>query len=190
MVALLYERGEFSAYDTQQVAGALFCYGFGLFGYSGVKIATDGFYALKNIRTPVIVSLFTIGLNIILNYTLIFQLGVDHRSLAISTACSVTVNFTAVLWLLRRRVGSFGGHGVSSAFVKALIATLGMGVAAWLTYRQLSSLMGDGLSLLVKFITLLVPIIIAVPIYYGLCRALKLREVDEVIGALVEKFRR
>jgi putative peptidoglycan lipid II flippase len=188
MVALLYQRGEFSAYDTQQVAGALFCYGFGLFGYSGVKIATDGFYALKNIRTPVIVSLFTIGLNIILNYVLIFQLGVDHRSLAISTSCSVTVNFIAVLWLLRRRVGNFGGHGASSAFVRSLIATVGMGAAAWLTYRQLLSLMGDGLSLLTKFITLLAPIIIAVPVYYGLCRALKLREVDEIIGALVEKF--
>jgi putative peptidoglycan lipid II flippase len=190
MVALLYERGEFSAYDTQQVAGALFCYGFGLFGYSGVKIATDGFYALKNIRTPVIVSLFTIGLNIILNYALIFQLGVDHRSLAISTACSVTVNFAVVLWLLRRRVGNFGGHGAASAFVRSLIATVGMGAAAWLTYRQLSSLMGDRLSLLIKLITLLAPIVIAVPVYYGLCRALKLREVDEVIGALVEKFRR
>lgn len=183
IISLLYEHGKFGADDTVRTAGALFCYAFGLCGYSGVKIATDGFYALKNIRIPVIVSLFTIALNILLNYILIFQLGFDHRSLAVSTACSITVNFLLVLSLLWRRVRNFGGRDLASVFVKSLIAAGGMGAVAALTYRWLLSFAGTKLSLLAA-------IIVAMPVFYGLCYMLRLREIDQVIGAMAEKIRR
>lgn len=183
IVSLLYEHGRFSADDTMRVAGSLFCYAFGLCGYSGVKIATDGFYALKNIRTPVIVSLFTIAFNTVLNYVFIFQLGFDQRSLAVSTACSMTANFLLVLILLWRRVGSLDGRGLASVFIKSVIAAAGMGVATALIYSQLFPLIGNGFSLLVAIIT-------AMPVLYAFARMLKLRELDQVIGYIVEKFRK
>ena len=190
IVSLILERGEFSAYDTVQVAGALFCYAFGLCGYSGVKIATDGFYAIKDIRTPVIVSLFTIALNIFLNYVLISRLGFDHRSLAISTACSITVNFLLVLGLLWWRLGNFDGRGIASVFVKSVIAAAGMGAAAALTHRQLLIFIGSKFSLLLAIGSLLIAIVVAVAVFYGLCRVLKLREIDQVIGAMMERLKR
>jgi putative peptidoglycan lipid II flippase len=183
IVSLIFEHGKFGADDTVRTAGALFCYAFGLCGYSGVKIATDGFYALKDIRTPVIVSLFTIALNILLNYIFIFQLRFDHRSLAISTACSITVNFLLVLSLLWRRVRNFGGRDLASVFVKSVIAAAGMGAVAAIIFGQLLSLVGSKLSLFVA-------IIAAIPVFYGLCRMLRLRELDQVIEAMVEKFKR
>jgi len=183
IVSLIYEHGKFGADDTMRVAGALFCYAFGLCGYSGVKIATDGFYALKDIRTPVIVSLFTIAFNALLNYVFIFQLGFDHRSLAVSTACSITTNFLLVFGLLWRRVGNFDGRGLASVFVKSAIAAVGMGAATALIHSQLSLLIGS------KF-ALLVAIIVAMPVLYALGRVLRLRELDQVIGSIVEKIRR
>jgi len=183
IVSLLYEHGRFSDYDTERVAGSLFCYAFGLCGYSGVKVATDGFYALKNIRTPVIVSLFTIAFNTVLNYVFIFQLGFDHRSLAVSTACSITANFLLVLGLLWRRVGNFDRRGLASVFIKSVIAAGGMGVVAALVYRQLSPLMGNGFSLLVA-------IIAAMPVLYAFARVLRIRELGQIIGYIVEKFRK
>lgn len=67
---LVFEWGKTSAIDTSETAGALFCYAFGLCGFSIVKIASDGFYAFKDTRTPAVVSLCAVALNIVLNSTL------------------------------------------------------------------------------------------------------------------------
>jgi len=183
IVSLIFERGEFGQDDTLRVAGALFCYAFGLCGYSGRQITVDGFIALKDMRTPVMVSLFTIALNILLNCIFIFGLGFDHRSLAISTACSITVNFVLVLGLLWRRVNGFSGHGLGSVFVRAVIASIAMGIVAMLTHNQLSGFTGEKLSLIAT-------IIFAMPVLYALYRLLKVREFDQLIGAVMEKIKR
>ncbi|MFC1715348.1 murein biosynthesis integral membrane protein MurJ [Candidatus Poribacteria bacterium] len=183
IVSLIFERLKFGSDDTIQVAGALFCYAFGLCGYSGRQIAVDGFIALKDMRTPVIVSLFTIALNILLNYILIFGVGFKHRSLAVSTACSITVNFVLVLSLLWRRVNGFGGYDLGSVFVRSVIAAAGMGIIALLTHNQLSGFVGSKLSLMAT-------IIVAMPVLYVLYRLLKVREFDQVIKAIVEKIKR
>ena len=94
---LIFEGGQANPLDTQQTAGALFYYAFGLCGFSAVKIATDGFYTFNDTRTPAIVSLCTVGLNILLNYLFIYRLGFDHRFLALSTSCTITLNFLALL---------------------------------------------------------------------------------------------
>ncbi len=183
IVSLIFERGEFGQDDTIRVGGALFCYAFGLCGYSGRQIATDGFIALKDMRTPVIVSLFTIALNMLLNFILIFGVGFDHRSLAISTACSITVNFVLVLSLLWRRVNGFSGYNLGSVFLRSVIAAAGMGIVALLTHNQLSGFVGSKLSLMAT-------IIVAMPVLYVIYRLLKVREFDQVIKAIVEKVKR
>ena len=183
IISLIYERGKFGADDTIQVAGALFCYAFGLCGYSGRQIATDGFIALKDMRTPVIVSLFTIALNILLNCILIFGLGFDHRSLAISTACSITMNFVLVLGFLWHRVSGFDGYSLGSVFVKSVMAAACMGVVVSLIHNQLSGFMGSKLSLLAV-------IALAMPVLYILYRVFRVREFHQLVEAMLGKLRR
>ena len=60
IVALLFERGQFTATDTAATAGALIAYAVGLAGIILVKILAPGFYARQNIRTPVKVALVTL----------------------------------------------------------------------------------------------------------------------------------
>lgn len=182
IVSLIFERGEFDTHDTIQVAGALFCYAFGLCGYSGRQIAADGFIALKEMRTPVIASLFAIALNIALNCILIFGLKFDHRSLAISTACSITTNFVLVFGLLWRRVGGFDGYGLGIVFMKSTVAAIGMGVAAKLIYWGLAAFIGS------KF-ALAAAIIAAMFVLHGISRLLKLDELTQVVKAVVQKVR-
>ena len=70
---LLYEWGLTLEEDTIGTAGLLFVYAFGLCGFSTLKIVTDGFYAYKDIRAPVIVSICAVALNICLNYLFIYR---------------------------------------------------------------------------------------------------------------------
>ena len=62
----------------------------GLIGYSAVKIASPTFYSLRDSRTPVIVSVLTVAINLVLNITLVRVLG--YRGLALGTALAAIFN--------------------------------------------------------------------------------------------------
>jgi putative peptidoglycan lipid II flippase len=183
IVALLFERGEFTGNDTIQTGGALLYYAFGLCGYSGVKIATNGFYALKDTRTPAIVSICTMTINIISNYILIFHLGFDHRSLAVSTAFTITLNFILTLSLLWRRVRDFGWRDIIWVFFRSVFVSACMGVLAFLTYRYFSDIAGNTLSLIFA-------IIIAFLTLFLLYRLLRVREFNQITNAVIAKIKR
>ena len=57
IVELLFEHGRFTAADTEATAALLRLYALGLIGYSAARIASPIFYALRQSRTAVAVSL-------------------------------------------------------------------------------------------------------------------------------------
>src|ERR1019366_2725495 len=79
IVRLLFERGHFLPSDTMQTAAALRFYALGLVGYSTVRIASPTFYALRRSRVPVVVSVCTIAVNVILSVALVRVMG-DRKS--------------------------------------------------------------------------------------------------------------
>ncbi len=131
IVALIFERGRFTAADTAATAAALACYAPGLVGYSVVKIVVPSFYALRDSRTPVLVSVAAVAVNVILNLTLVRVIG--FRGLALGTAISAIFNASCLLWLLRVRLGSLDGRLIATTLVKITAAALLMGAAAWTT---------------------------------------------------------
>jgi putative peptidoglycan lipid II flippase len=53
IVGVLFQGREFTGHDVQQTAVAVVGYAVGLIGLIGVKILAPGFYAQKDIKTPV-----------------------------------------------------------------------------------------------------------------------------------------
>ena len=60
IVAVLFQGREFTAQDVNQTAVAVIGYAIGLLGLIGVKILAPGFYAQKDIRTPVKIAVFVL----------------------------------------------------------------------------------------------------------------------------------
>ncbi|MGA1130062.1 MAG: murein biosynthesis integral membrane protein MurJ, partial [Chthoniobacterales bacterium] len=75
IIGLIYERGKFTAEDTRQTGLVLKFYAIGLMGYACIKVLSPAFYALERKWTPMLVSFFCIGLNIVLNWQLTFRMG-------------------------------------------------------------------------------------------------------------------
>ena len=142
IVALIYERNMFYGYDTAQTASALMFYAPGLIGYSAVKIASPTFYSLRDSRTPVIVSVVSVALNLALNLALIRVLG--FRGLALGTAAAAIFNAVALLWLLRRRLSGLDAGRVAIAGFKIAIASAVMGIAAHFAVAWLTGLTPGG----------------------------------------------
>jgi putative peptidoglycan lipid II flippase len=136
IIELIFQRGAFDASSTQMTAMALLGYAPGLLGYSAVKIASPTFYAMKEARTPVLISMATIALNLVLNLVLVRYYS--FQGLAIGTAIAALFNAACLFVVLSRRIDGIDGRRVCVATAKILIASLAMGAAAVLTERWLN----------------------------------------------------
>ena len=180
---LLYEWGETVEEDTFGTAGLLFVYAFGLCGFSTLKIVTDGFYAYKDIRAPVIVSICAVVLNICLNYLFIYRgFFFDPRAVVFSTVLTVTLNCSVLLVLLRRKVGGLGLRSVVPLTFKILIASAVMGCVCWLTHGVIE---GDWLGtegIASRVIGVFVPIGFSLLILAAMYKFLKVSEFDDILN--------
>lgn len=183
---LVFEWGKTGAIDTSETAGALFCYAFGLCGFSIVKIASDGFFAFKDARTPAVASLCAVVLNIVLNYLLIFQFNFGHRSLALSTSCTITLNCIILLIVLRHRTGGLGLRGIWGMLAKTAAVSTAMGFICWRTNVWIEEWIGIA-NLFARAFGVFVPIGIGVVVLVCLAKLLKIGELSQLISAIARR---
>jgi putative peptidoglycan lipid II flippase len=135
VIELLYERGEFNASSTQLVAWALLWFVTGLVGHTVVEILSRAFYSLHDTRTPVLVGIVVMSLNVLFSYTFsaaFFRIGwMPHGGLALANSLATVLEAGALLYLMRHRLGSLEGRNILDGMVKAGIATLVMGLCLW-----------------------------------------------------------
>ena len=180
---LLYEWRVTLEEDTIGTAGLLFVYAFGLCGFSTLKIVTDGFYAYKDIRAPVIVSICAVALNICLNYLFIYRgLFVDPRAVVFSTVLTVTLNCAVLLLLLRRKVGGLGLRSVVPLTFKILIASTVMGVICWLTHGVIEGEWLGTERIIPRVIGVFVPIGFSLLALAAMYKFLKVSEFDDLLN--------
>jgi putative peptidoglycan lipid II flippase len=186
IVALILEHGRFTPFDTVQTANALAAYAVGLAGYAAVKVLSPAFYALNDARTPMLVSLGSIGVNYALNSLLVGPFG--HVGLAFSTSAVALVNFLLLALFLRHRLGRLGGRQLASSVLRIGAASLLMAASAWLVSEIASALPVRGVALAAIQVT--GGIGIAAIVFYSSCRMLRVAEVNDVAAAFAGRFAR
>jgi putative peptidoglycan lipid II flippase len=143
IVALIFEHGKFTSADTTATARALQLYAIGLVGYSIVRIVSPTFYALHRSRIPVIASMASVIVNVILNIVLVRVMG--FAGLALGTSVAAMVNAALQVVMLRQALGGIEGARIAVTFVKSAIAATAMAAAAWSAYAWLAALLpGSG----------------------------------------------
>ena len=186
---LLYEWGATVEEDTIQTAGLLFVYAFGLCGFSALKIVTDGFYAYKDIRAPVIISICAVLLNICLNYLFIFRgFFFDSRAVVFSTVLTVTLNCGILLLLLRRKVGGLGLRPVVPLTFKILTASAVMGFVCWLTNRVIEMDWLGTEGIIPRSVAVFAPIGLGLLILAAMYKLLKVSEFDNILNAFKQRL--
>ena len=101
VVAVLFERGHFTATDGQAVAGALAVLVGGLPAYVLIKVLTPGFFARHDTRTPVRIAVAAMIVNVVLN--LILVRFMSFLGMALATAASAWINVVLLVLILERR---------------------------------------------------------------------------------------
>lgn len=137
LVTLAFERGAFSAGDTELVAWALLWYAPGLVGLASLEVVSRAFYALEDTITPVLAGAAQLAVMVLL--ALLFSrwlfptLGWNETGgLALGISLSNLLETTLLLWLLGRRLkGIEAGTLWSGTWRMVLAATLMAVAAAW-----------------------------------------------------------
>jgi putative peptidoglycan lipid II flippase len=156
IVALLFERGFFTAESTALVAWALLWYAVGLLGHALLEVIVRGFYANQDTRTPVFVGAGAMGLNIALSLmlsALFTQAGwPPHGGLALANSLATALEVTGLLLLLSKRLNGLDFQRIRGGLVKIAIASGAMTAAlsAWLQLgRDLSDWVLGGAGVLI-----------------------------------------
>ena len=137
LIELLYQHGDlFTAQSTQLVSWALLWYGAGLVGHCVVEIISRAFYALHDTRTPVLVGIGAMSMNLV--FSLLFSaffrmLGwMPHGGLALANSVATAIEAVILLVLMRKRLKGLEGQRVLSLIVKALFSSALMSAGLWL----------------------------------------------------------
>ena len=191
IVALIYQRGDFGPIDTGHTAAALGFYAVGLAGYAGTKLMAPAFYALNDGRTPMLVSLASIGVNFALNWVLVQAM--QERGLALSTSVVALMNFGVLYWLMYRRVGDIGVRTTAIALAKILAASGLMGAVCWMLSGLISaSTAGSAPGLAMRLVSVAASVGVGAGVFYAAAYFLGVRELESAvhgIAALVRRFR-
>ncbi len=187
IVRLIYERGRFTAEDTAATAAALMFYAPGLIGYSAVKIASPTFYALRDSRTPVTISMLSVAANVAFNLALVQVLG--YRGLALGTALSALLNAGVLLWLLRGRLAGLEGRRVATTLVKILAASAVMAAAALAALHGLERAV-PGSGVWARAVQVFGAIGAGMVTLAAASRLLRIAEFDEAVATVVRRLRR
>jgi putative peptidoglycan lipid II flippase len=129
IIQLVFERGKFTEESTLLVAAALGAYALGLIGHSGVEILARAFYALHDTKTPVLLGILSLAINLIISLSLINVLGVTGLALANTTAA--LMEMALLIIVIRKRLGGLDDRRLVLSALKTTIAAVAMGLVVW-----------------------------------------------------------
>lgn len=173
VLSVLFERGAFTSGDVVRTAGAMQFYAVGLLGLAASIVLTRCFFAMRDSRTPVIVAIGVMALNVVCSALSVGPYGVN--GLAASNSLSSLTEAGVLFWLLHKRIGPVdeGGDLIGSCVLRVGITSLAMGAAAFVVNRLLWH---DAGTLLQHATTLAAAIVTGGVVFLGVGTLLRVRE--------------
>ena len=143
VVRLVFGASQFDWSDTVLTGRTLAMFSFGLVAQSIVLLLVRGFYALKDVRTPVIVSISSVIINVVCSYLFVQYLHMDVWSLGLAYAIAMNFSMLALLYFLDRESGGFSKPALLRPALKMLFAATVAALALYLPIKSLDQLVFD-----------------------------------------------
>lgn len=181
--SVFFMSGEFSFHAVKQSGLALVAYAPGLLCVGLSRVVVPAFFAMKDTRTPVWVSFWTLLVNIVLGLFLMQFWA--HVGLAIALTLASLFNATVLLWLLRKRIGRLQLRSLLNSMLRILPAVAIMAAVVWSVLQS-----GDWGASSARFsnaLILFAAVLSGVIVYLVACRMLGVKALSEVRSLLRRK---
>lgn len=137
IVKLIYARRNFSPADAAQAAFILQMYVLGMWSYCSYQILARSFYSFKDTTTPLKVSCSLVVVNLLMIITMVWIPGLGAGAFGLSTTLTFTLNSGVLVYLLRKRLGLFGGRKLFVSVIRSIIASAVMAAVIYLLQWQM-----------------------------------------------------
>ena len=180
MIRLVYQRGEFTASQTDLVSTALFWFAFSLPSNGLFLLLTRTFFSLQKPWIPTMISGANLAVTAIAALLLYKPFGVGGivASTAIATIASVIVQCV----VLRRELGGLELGRLANSALRIGAASAALAAVSYLIWHQLDSALGRSLG--GQTISLCAGLAAGFAVYIGVVRALRVPEFDQILRLL------
>jgi putative peptidoglycan lipid II flippase len=186
IVRLLFERGMFGPDATQRVAISLACLAPGLLMFSLNNILARAFYALKDIGTPMRISVLCLLLNLGFAFWLVPQYR--EAGLGVANTMTATINTSLLIYALRRKLKEFALGAFSRNLLVLVGGAAAAGVIAGLAAWFWESRFGHA-SLAQKIAVVFVPSLAAGAVYAGIAVLGRVPAAGEITNLIRRRIR-
>ncbi|MEK7503565.1 MAG: murein biosynthesis integral membrane protein MurJ [Patescibacteria group bacterium] len=155
IIRLVLGTGEFTWQDTRLTAASLGLFCLGIFAASCIPFLARVFYSFQNTKIPVVISFFSMALNVILGFLFVWLLGFTNPfqqfiagilkltdikdigvvGLALAMSLSGLFQCFLLLFFLRKTLGHIRLKEIGKSFFKIVFATILMSSAVYLTLK-------------------------------------------------------
>ena len=151
IVRVILGTGEFGWIDTRLTAAALGIFSLSIFAQSLIPLISRAFYAFQNTRTPVLISLTSIVLNVCFSFFFVWVLGNSNiisslfseilklkglkefaiLGLPLAFSLANIINFVILLKLFAKKINWWQPKYILTSFSKIVLATLLLGFTTY-----------------------------------------------------------
>lgn len=142
-VRLVFGASQFNWEATVLTGRTLAWLSVGLAAQAVSLLLVRSFYALKDTKTPVLVSFLVVGINIALSFYFVRILKLDVWSLGLAFSIANILSAVCLFVALNFKVGGFNLSGVLKPLLKMIMATIIMGVALYVPIKLLDQVIFD-----------------------------------------------
>lgn len=135
IVRLVYGTNIFTWEATVQTGMVLSAFAFGIVFQAAAGLLARGFYALHDTKTPVIISVGSLILNIILDFVFIKGFGLPAWGLALGFSLGNAVQASALYWFLTKRIDGYSQLKTFIPIAKAIVASVASGFVMYIVLR-------------------------------------------------------
>ncbi|MFP4551659.1 MAG: murein biosynthesis integral membrane protein MurJ [Spirochaetales bacterium] len=126
VIAMAFQRGEFTASDTARTAEVLVFYCVGMVGVSCYTFLQRFFYAIGDYRSPIYTATGILVANIALSLWL-KETALGPAGLALANSIGFTVGSLVLTFIARSRLNGVNGRDIVSTVLKAIVAAIAGG---------------------------------------------------------------
>ena len=178
-VKLLYLHGNVTLHDAELISRSVLCYATAIWAFSMLQIVNRAYYALHDTKTPLVMSVVNIAINLAVELPLVWVRGIGEAGMAIGTAVSFAVQAVIMLYILDRRIGGLELAKSFASIGKMLFASIVMGAGCMAV--QSSAIYPHGDTKLVWVMQLILLVGIGTAIYLGLCMAMGIEVMEQLM---------
>ncbi len=189
IVRLLLEHGVADTPESGDlVAEVLVSFAIGLFAFSAFQLLLRASYSMQDTRTPALVNIAAVALNVLVNLLFFFVLDLGVPGLALGHAVSYVFASIVLLLVVRGRIGGLDGRRIVRSLGRVVVAGVATAAAAWLVARGFEAWIGTA-TIGAQAIQVLSAVAVGLAVFAASAAALRIEEVAMVRRQVAARWR-